>query len=148
MAPLSPNFFEFSPSDYVLILNSEKRLSERRYRSNNEIIIQTNGYFDELDNSYSLDGIKNMEKRWTMCLVVEPRISRKLNRFFVDPPSHLFTTLLTLQQVIHWPHNHLQGVCETIFGHNFCLPKFNSWWQLARFILFEYNFKYLIWWES
>ena len=47
--PYSP---DLAPSDYFLLPNLKKWLGRKRFYSNNEIISQTNTYFEELEKSY------------------------------------------------------------------------------------------------
>ncbi|QQP55123.1 Putative mariner length, partial [Caligus rogercresseyi] len=63
--PYSP---DLAPSDYFLFPNLKKWLTGKRFYSNNEIISQTNTYFEDLEKSYFLEGIKKLEKRWTKCI--------------------------------------------------------------------------------
>ncbi|QQP31674.1 Putative mariner transposase [Caligus rogercresseyi] len=56
------------PPDYFLFPNLKKWLAGKRFYSNNEIISQTNTYFEDLEKSYFLEGIKKLEKRWTKCI--------------------------------------------------------------------------------
>ncbi|QQP51330.1 Mariner transposase [Caligus rogercresseyi] len=55
--PYSP---DLAPSDYFLFPNLKKRLAGKRFYSNNEIISQTNTYFEDLEKSYFLEGIKKI----------------------------------------------------------------------------------------
>jgi hypothetical protein len=55
-------------NDYFLFLNLKKWLGGKRFDSNDEIISQTNNYFEDLDKSYFLERIKTLEKRWTKCI--------------------------------------------------------------------------------
>ncbi|QQP58373.1 Putative mariner transposase [Caligus rogercresseyi] len=63
--PYSP---DLAPSDYFLFPNLKKWPAGKRFYSNNEIISQTNKYFEDLEKSYFLEGIKKLEKRWTKCI--------------------------------------------------------------------------------
>ena len=63
--PYSP---DLAPSDYFLFPKLKKRLGGKRFYSNDEIISQTNTYFEDLEISYFLEGIQKLEKRWTKCI--------------------------------------------------------------------------------
>jgi len=60
--PYSPDLF---PLDYYLFPNMKKWLAGRRFYSNEEVIAETNAYFADLCQSYYLEGINKLEKRWT-----------------------------------------------------------------------------------
>ena len=59
---------DLAPSDYFLLPNLKKWLGEKRFDSNDEIISQTNIYFEDLDKSYFLEGIKKLEIHWMKCI--------------------------------------------------------------------------------
>lgn len=63
--PYSP---DLAPSDYFLFPNLKKWLGGQRFTSNEELIAQTNAYFEELPKSYFLDGLKALEKRLDKCI--------------------------------------------------------------------------------
>ena len=63
--PYSP---DLAPSDFFLFPNLKKWLAGKRFKSNDEVINETNSYFEEFDKSYYLDGIKNLEYRLTKCI--------------------------------------------------------------------------------
>ena len=52
--PYSP---DLAPSNYFLFPNLKKWLGGKRFYSNDEIISQTNTYFEDLDKSYFLEKI-------------------------------------------------------------------------------------------
>ena len=58
--PYSP---DLAPSDYFLFPNLKKWLGGKRFYSNDEIVTQTNTYFEDLEKSYFLEGIQKLEKR-------------------------------------------------------------------------------------
>jgi histone-lysine N-methyltransferase SETMAR len=63
--PYSP---DLAPSDYFLFPNLKKWLGGKRFDSNDDVISQTKAYFEDLDKSYFLEGIKKLVKRWTKCI--------------------------------------------------------------------------------
>ena len=63
--PYSP---DLAPCDYFLFPNLKKWLGGKRFESNEDVITQTNAYFEELPPSYFKDGLKKLEKRWEKCI--------------------------------------------------------------------------------
>lgn len=59
---------DLAPCDYYLFPNLKKWLGGKRFESNKEVITETNGYFESLEKTYYLEGIKKLEKRWTKCI--------------------------------------------------------------------------------
>ncbi|XP_066254460.1 histone-lysine N-methyltransferase SETMAR-like [Euwallacea similis] len=59
---------DLAPCDYFLSPNLKKWLGGKRFGSNEEVITETNAYFEGLDKTYYLEGIKQLEKRWTKCI--------------------------------------------------------------------------------
>ena len=68
LLPHSPYSADLAMSDYFLFPNLKKRLGGKRFGSNDEIISQTNTYFEDLDKFYFLEGIKKLEKCWMKCI--------------------------------------------------------------------------------
>ena len=62
LLPHPPYFPDLAPSDYFLFPNLKKWLVGKRFYSNDEIISQTNIYFEDLKKSYFLEGIPKLEK--------------------------------------------------------------------------------------
>ena len=58
----SPYSLNFSSSDFLLFPNFKKCLGGQRF-SSNEVIAQTDAYFEDRPKSYFLDGLKKLEKR-------------------------------------------------------------------------------------
>jgi Transposase. len=63
--PFSP---DLAPSDFFLFPNLKKWLAGKRFTSNEEVITETNAYFEGFPKSYYSDGIKNLEYRLTKCI--------------------------------------------------------------------------------
>ncbi|GBP84565.1 Histone-lysine N-methyltransferase SETMAR [Eumeta japonica] len=59
---------DLAPCDYYLFPNLKKWLGGKRFESNEEVITETNAYFESLEKIYYLEGIKKLEKRWTKCI--------------------------------------------------------------------------------
>ena len=66
--PYSP---DLAPSDYYLFVDLKKMLQGKRFYSNEEVITETNAYFEAKDKSFYKKGIGMLEKRWTDCLAFE-----------------------------------------------------------------------------
>ncbi|GBP35549.1 Histone-lysine N-methyltransferase SETMAR [Eumeta japonica] len=59
---------DLTPCDYYLFPNLKTWLSGKRFESNEEVITETSAYFESLEKTYYLEGIKKLEKRWTKCI--------------------------------------------------------------------------------
>ncbi|GBP57373.1 Histone-lysine N-methyltransferase SETMAR [Eumeta japonica] len=59
---------DLAPCDYYLFPNLKKWLGGKRFESNKEVVTETNAYFESLEKTYYLEGIKKFEKRWTKCI--------------------------------------------------------------------------------
>jgi len=66
--PYSP---DMAPSDYWLFSDLKKHLQGKRYRSNEEVIVDTETYFEGKSSSFYKNGIERLEKRWTECIAVD-----------------------------------------------------------------------------
>jgi len=65
--PYSP---DLAPSDYYLFPNLKRWLQGKRFTSNEEVIVETEAYFEGLDVSYR-KGIEMLENRYTKCIALE-----------------------------------------------------------------------------
>ncbi|KAJ8705419.1 hypothetical protein PYW08_012465 [Mythimna loreyi] len=65
--PYSP---DLAPCDFFLFPNLKKSLAGNRYGSNN-VIAATEAYFAEFDKKYFSDGLKKLEHRWALCIVLK-----------------------------------------------------------------------------
>ncbi|GBP74482.1 Mariner Mos1 transposase [Eumeta japonica] len=90
-------FSRFSPCDYYLFPNLKKWLGGKRFESNEEVINETNAYFESLEKTYYLEGIKKLEKRWTKCIELKAVSSEERVRLAYAtldqvevPPSNVF----------------------------------------------------------
>ena len=63
--PYSP---DLAPSDSYLFADLKKMLQGKRFYYNEEVITETNAYFEAKDKSFYKKGIKMFEKRWTDCV--------------------------------------------------------------------------------
>jgi hypothetical protein len=66
--PYSP---DLAPSDYFLLPNLKRWLQGKRFRSNEEVIAETEAYFEGLDVSHYKKGIEMLENRYTKCIALE-----------------------------------------------------------------------------
>lgn len=66
--PYSP---DLAPSDYYLFSNLKLHLQGRRYKSNEEVIDETNAYFEEKDESFFKRGIEMLQGRWSKCVELQ-----------------------------------------------------------------------------
>ena len=58
---------DLAPSDFFLFPNLKKWLGEQPFMSN-EVIAQTDSYYEDLPKSYILDDLKKLEKRLENCI--------------------------------------------------------------------------------
>lgn len=54
---------DLSPFDYFVFANLKKWLGNKRFGSNEEVNTERNAYFEILEKTYYLEGIKQLEKR-------------------------------------------------------------------------------------
>ncbi|EGI59173.1 Mariner Mos1 transposase [Acromyrmex echinatior] len=69
--PYSP---DLAPSDYYLFSNLKRWLQGRRFTSNEEVIAETEAYFEGLDVPYYRKGIEMLENRYTKCIALEGQL--------------------------------------------------------------------------
>ena len=67
-SPYSP---DLAPSNYYLFPNLKRWLQGKRFTSNEEVIAETEAYFEGLDVSYYRKGIEMLENRYTKCIALE-----------------------------------------------------------------------------
>ena len=58
-----PYSVDLAPSDYCLFTNLKKMLQEKRFGSDEEVIAETEAYFESKDESFYKKDIKKLEKR-------------------------------------------------------------------------------------
>ena len=66
--PYSP---DLAPSNYWLFADLKKMLQGKRFGSNEEVIAETEAYFEAKDKSFYKHGIEKLEKRWNDCIALE-----------------------------------------------------------------------------
>jgi len=63
-----PYSSDLAPSDYSLFPNLKRWLQRKRFTSNEEVIAETEAYFEDLDVSYYRKDIEMLENRYTITL--------------------------------------------------------------------------------
>ena len=59
---------DMAPSNYWLFADLKKMLQEKRYGSNEEVISETEVYFEAKDKSFYKKVIELLEKCWNQCI--------------------------------------------------------------------------------
>jgi len=57
-----------TPCDYFLFPNLKKWFGGKRFTTREQLIAETEAYFEGLDKSYYSDGLKKLENRWIKCI--------------------------------------------------------------------------------
>ena len=55
---------DLTPCDYFLFPNLKKWFGGKRFTTKEQLIAETKAYYEELDKSYYLDGLKKLENHW------------------------------------------------------------------------------------
>lgn len=66
--PYSP---DLAPCDFFLFPNMKTWLAGKKFSSNEEVIANTEAYFEELEESYFLAGLKKWPERWEKCILLK-----------------------------------------------------------------------------
>ena len=66
--PYSPDLV---PSNYWLFADLRKMLQGKRSGTNEEVIVESETYFDSEDESFYKKGIEKLEKRWNECITLK-----------------------------------------------------------------------------
>ena len=66
--PYSP---DLASSDYWLFADLKRMLQEKKFDSNENLISETEAYFEAEDKSFYKKGIELLEKRWNQCITLE-----------------------------------------------------------------------------
>jgi len=74
--PYSP---DLTLSDYYLFPNLKRWLQRKRFTSNEEVIAETEAYFEGLDVSYYRKSIEMLENRYIKCIALEDNLRNKYN---------------------------------------------------------------------
>jgi len=71
LLPHTPYSPDLAPSDYWLFADLKKKLARKRFGSNEEVIAETEAYFEAKDISFYKTGIEMLEKRYNECIALE-----------------------------------------------------------------------------
>ena len=66
--PYSP---DLAPSNYKLFADLRRMFQGKRVGSNEEVILETEVYFEAKDKSFYKKGIELLEKHWNPCITLE-----------------------------------------------------------------------------
>lgn len=66
--PYSP---DLAPSDYFLFADLKRMLAGKKFTTNEEVIAETEAYFEAKDKSYFKGGIEKLEDRYNRCIALE-----------------------------------------------------------------------------
>ncbi|GBL91467.1 Histone-lysine N-methyltransferase SETMAR [Araneus ventricosus] len=72
-SPYSP---DLAPSDFLKFPNLKKWLGVKRFMSYEEVIAQTDVYFEDFPKSYFFDGLQQLEKRWGKCIELKDYVEK------------------------------------------------------------------------
>ncbi|KAG5345614.1 SETMR methyltransferase, partial [Acromyrmex heyeri] len=59
---------DLASCDYFLFPNLKKWFGGKRFTTREQLIAETEAYFEGLDKSYYSDGLKKLENRWIKCI--------------------------------------------------------------------------------
>ena len=62
---------DLAPSDYWLFADLKKMLAGKKFRTNEEVIAETEAYFQAKDKSFYKSGIEMLERRWNDCVALD-----------------------------------------------------------------------------
>ena len=65
--PYSP---DLAPYDYWLFADLKKMLAVKKIRTNEEVIAETEAYFEAKDKSFYKSGIEMLERRWNVSVAL------------------------------------------------------------------------------
>ena len=66
--PYSP---DLAPSDYWLFADLKEMPQGKRFGSDEEVIAETEAYFESKDKTFYKKGIERLEKRWNKCIMLK-----------------------------------------------------------------------------
>ena len=61
---------DLAPSNYWLFADLKRMLPEKRFGSNEEVISETEAYFEAKDKSFYKKGIELLKKYWNQCITL------------------------------------------------------------------------------
>ena len=68
---LSTYSSDLVPRDYWLFADPEKMLLGKRFGSNEEVIAETETYFESKNELFYQKGVEKLEKRWNKCITLK-----------------------------------------------------------------------------
>ncbi|KAF7281308.1 hypothetical protein GWI33_004888 [Rhynchophorus ferrugineus] len=71
LLPHPPFSSDLPPSDYFLFPEFKRMLAGKKFSSNEEVIADTEAYFEAKDKSYYKNGIEKLECRYNQCITLE-----------------------------------------------------------------------------
>ena len=71
LLPQPPYSPDLSPSDYWLFADLKRMFQGKRLGSNEEVISETEAYFEAKDKSFNKKGIKLLEICWNQCITLK-----------------------------------------------------------------------------
>ena len=66
-----PYSLHLAPNNYWMFVDLKRMLQEKRFGSNEEVISETEAYFEDKDKLFYKKGIKLLEKGWNQCITLE-----------------------------------------------------------------------------
>ena len=71
LLPHPPYSSDLAPSDYWLFADLKRMLQGKRFCSIEEVILETEAYFEAKNKSFYKKGIKLLEKHWNQCITLK-----------------------------------------------------------------------------
>ena len=71
LLPHPPQSPDLPPRDYWQFADLKKMFERKRFGSNEEVIVETDAYFESKDESFYKKGIAKLEKRCNACITLE-----------------------------------------------------------------------------
>ena len=71
LLPYQPCSLDLASSDYWLFANLKRMLQGKRFGSDEEVISETEVYFETKDKLFYKKGIKLLEKRWNQSITLK-----------------------------------------------------------------------------
>ena len=66
-----PYFPDLAPSNYWVFADLKRMLQGKRFSSNEEVMLETEAYFEAKDKLFYEKGIELLEKHWNLCITQE-----------------------------------------------------------------------------
>ena len=71
MLPYRPRSLDLAPSDYFQFIDLKRMLQGKIFGCNEEVIAETEAYFEAKNKSFYKKGIEMLEKCWNQCITLE-----------------------------------------------------------------------------